>query len=61
MLLNSKKVDIGVHAKDFKLKNVDNEIYTLNDIKKSNGFAKIASITTKSISSAYLKYKKNKE
>ncbi len=34
MLLNSKKVDIGVHAKDFELKNVDNEIYTLNDIKK---------------------------
>ena len=38
MLLNSKKVDIGVHAKDFELKNVDNEIYTLNDIKKRNGF-----------------------
>ena len=38
MLLNSKKVDIGVPAKDFELKNVDNEIYTLNDIKKRNGF-----------------------
>ena len=38
MLLNSKKVDIGVHAKDFELKNVDNQIYTLNDIKKRNGF-----------------------
>ena len=38
MLLNSKKVDIGVYAKDFELKNVDNEIYTLNDIKKRNGF-----------------------
>ena len=38
MLLNSKKVDISVHAKDFELKNVDNEFYTLNDIKKRNGF-----------------------
>ena len=34
MLLNSKKVDIGMIAKDFELKNIDNEIYTLNDIKK---------------------------
>ena len=38
MLLNSKKVDIGMSAKDFELKNVDNEIYTLSDIKKRNGF-----------------------
>ena len=34
MLLNSKKVDNSMTAKDFELKNVDNEIYTLNDIKK---------------------------
>ena len=38
MLLNSKKVDIGMSAKDFELKNVDNEIYTLKNIKKRNGF-----------------------
>ena len=28
MLLNSKKVDIGMPAIDFELKSVDNEIYT---------------------------------
>ena len=38
MLLNSKKVDIGMSAKDFELKNIDNKIYTLKNIKKSNGF-----------------------
>ena len=34
MLLNSKKVDIGMTPTDFELKNVDNKIYTLNSIKK---------------------------
>ena len=38
MLLNSKKVDIGMTSKDFELTSVDNEIYTLNSIKKRNGF-----------------------
>ena len=38
MLLNSKKVNLGMTAKDFKLINVDNEIYTLKNIKKKNGF-----------------------
>ena len=38
MLLNSKKVDISMIAKDFELKNIDNEIYTLNDIKKKKWF-----------------------
>ena len=38
MLLNSKKVDIGMLAKDFELKSVDNQMYTLNNIKKRNGF-----------------------
>ncbi len=38
MLLNSKKVNIGMPAKDFKLMNVNNEIYSLNNIIKKNGF-----------------------
>ena len=38
MLLNSKKVDISMPAKYFELKNIDSEVYTLNDIKKRNGF-----------------------
>ena len=38
MLLSSNKANIGMKAYNFKLLNIDNQYYTLEDIKKKNGF-----------------------
>ena len=38
MLLNSKRANIGMKAHEFKLLNVNNKFYTLENIKKKNGF-----------------------
>ena len=38
MLLNSEKVIMGMIASDFSLLNINNNFYTLENIKKKNGF-----------------------
>tara|TARA_Y200000002_G_scaffold197555_1_gene163153 strand:+ start:479 stop:1027 length:549 start_codon:yes stop_codon:yes gene_type:complete len=38
MLLNSNRANIGTKAHDFKLLNINSKFYTLENIKKKNGF-----------------------